>query len=384
MFYIASPEDIIAGRTTDVYFVRTVEVLKTANLAETRVRAEFHASTLPYKWALFTGLREVIEVLKGRRITLYALPEGTVFYENDPVIVIEGPYGEFATLETAILGIVRHYSSISTKAARVKKAAGDKTCLYFGARALHPAIQPMADRAAYIGGCDGVATVMGAQLLGIKPSGTMPHALMILFRAAVGDHTAAWVWFDKSMPPDVPRVALVDTFYDEREEALTAAKLLGDKLHGVRLDTPRSRRGDMKKIVEEVRWTLDIHGYRDVKIFVSGGVDEVQISALRDLVDGFGVGTAISFPPSIDIAMDIVEVEVGGRWTPITKRGKLPGFKQLYRCGGRHVTVPWGAPPPCGEPLLIKWLENGELLRDLPNDGEIREYVLKQLSQLEL
>ena len=383
--HIARDDDILSGRTTDVYFQRTVEVLKNAGLSDVKVRAEFHVSSLPrdYKWAVFTGLKEVIEVLRGRRVTLYAMPEGTVFYENEPVMVIEGPYLEFAVLETAILGILRHYSSISTKAARIKKLVGDKTCLFFGARVLHPAIQPMADRAAYIGGCDGVATVLGAEMMGIKPSGTMPHALMIIFKAVMGDHTLAWVWFDKTMPMDVPRIVLVDTFLDEREEALLAAKLLNDRLYGVRLDTPGSRRGNMRRIVEEVRWSLDLHGYKHVKIFVSGGLDEPQITALRDVADGFGVGTSIAFPPSVDLSMDIVEVEVNGKWVPITKRGKLPGFKQVYKCGTRHVVVRWGEPATCGEPLLVKWIENGVVVRTPPSEGEIREYVLQQLKELE-
>jgi nicotinate phosphoribosyltransferase len=384
--HIATPSDILSGRTTDVYFQRTVEVLKNAGLSDVKVRAEFHVSSLPreYKWAVFTGLKEVIEVLRGRRVTLYAMPEGTVFYENEPVMVIEGPYLEFAVLETAILGILRHYSSISTKAARIKKLIGDKTCLFFGARALHPAIQPMADRAAYIGGCDGVATVLGAEMMGIKPSGTMPHALMIIFKAVMGDHTLAWVWFDKTMPTDVPRIVLADTFLDEREEALLAAKLLNDRLYGVRLDTPGSRRGNMRRIVEEVRWSLDLHGYKHVKIFVSGGLDEPQIVALKDVADGFGVGTSIAFPPSVDLSMDIVEVEVNGKWVPITKRGKLPGFKQVYKCGTRHVVVKWDKPATCGEPLLVKWIENGVVVRTPPSEGEIREYVLRQLKELDL
>jgi nicotinate phosphoribosyltransferase len=383
--HIARDDDILSGRTTDVYFQRTVEVLKNAGLSDVKVRAEFHVSSLPreYKWAVFTGLKEVIEVLRGRRATLYAMPEGTVFYENEPVMVIEGPYLEFAVLETAILGILRHYSSISTKAARIKKLVGDKTCLFFGARVLHPAIQPMADRAAYIGGCDGVATVLGAEMMGIKPSGTMPHALMIIFKAVMGDHTLAWVWFDKTMPTDVPRIVLADTFLDEREETLLAAKLLNERLYGVRLDTPGSRRGNMRRIVEEVRWSLDLHGYRHVKIFVSGGLDEPQIAALKDVADGFGVGTSIAFPPSVDLSMDIVEVEVNGKWVPITKRGKLPGFKQVYKCGTRHVVVRWGEPATCGEPLLVKWIENGVVVRTPPSEWEIREYVLQQLKELE-
>ena len=152
----------------------------------------------------------------------------------------------------------------------------------------------------------------------------------------------------------------------------------------MRLDTPGSRRGNMKRIVEEVRWTLDLHGFKNVRIFVSGGLDEAQAAQLRDVADGFGVGTSISFPPSVDVAMDIGEGEVDGRWVPITKRGKLPGFKQVYRCGVKNVVVPWGADPPCGEPLLVKWLEDGKPVRELPTDQELREYVLRQLKEVEL
>ncbi len=103
-------------------------------------------------------------------------------------------------------------------------------------------------------------------MMGRRPSGAMPHALMIIFRALKGDLAQAWLWFGKTAPPDVPRVVLADTFLDEREESLIAARLWG-----VRLDTPGSRRGDMLKIAREVRWALDLAGYRDVKIVVSGG-----------------------------------------------------------------------------------------------------------------
>lgn len=392
-FHIATIDEILKGEVTDVYFARTVDVLKGAGLSDVVVRAEFHASSLPsgYKWGVFTGLKEVLELLRRRPLSLYSVPEGTLFYPDDPLMVIEGRYVDFAVLETPILGILRHYTSISTKAARVKKLAGSKLCIFFGARVLHPVVQPMADRAAYIGGCDGVANTKGAELIGVKPMGTMPHALMIIFKAVKGDHTQAWVWFDKVMPEEVPRIALVDTFYDEREEAVEAARLLGDRLWGVRLDTPSSRRGSMSKIVKEVRWTLDLLGYSNVKIFVSGGIDESTVVELRDLVDGFGVGTSIAFPPSIDISMDIVEVLTEEGWKPITKRGKLPGFKQIYVCpDGRRVVLPWDSEPPVcedgsrGRPLVKKYLDHGELVEDLPSEDEIRRYVLEQLEKAQV
>ncbi len=383
-FYIASDEDILNGVVTDIYFTRTVRVLKAKGVRR-KVRMEFHVVKLPrgYDWAVFAGLEEVLYLLRGKPVTVYAMPEGTVFRAGEPLMIIEGYLDDFIVFETALLGILRHYSSIASKAARVKKLAGDKTVLFFGLRALHPAIAPMVDRAAYIGGVDAVSGYASYKYLGLKPQGTMPHALIIAF----GNQIEAWRAFDEVIEKDVPRIMLVDTFYDERIEALMAAELLKEKLQGVRLDTPSSRRGNMKQIVEEVRWTLDIHGYKHVKIVVSGGIDEKEILELRNLVDAFGVGTSIANPPNIDISADIVEIHENNEWRPITKRGKLPGAKQVYRRrpGLNDIVTLLDKPGEIQEeyqPLLRKYMENGELLVNLPSLSEIREYVLEQLREL--
>ncbi|MEM1661717.1 MAG: nicotinate phosphoribosyltransferase [Desulfurococcaceae archaeon] len=383
--YVASPQEIIEGLTTDIYFVRTRDILVKKGFRR-KVRMEFHVYKLPrgYEWAVYAGLEEVLYVLKGKPVTVYSLPEGTLFKEKEPLLIIEGYYDDFAIYETPILGILRHYSSIATKAARFRKLARDKTILFFGLRALHPAIYPMADRAAYIGGVDAVSGVASEKYLGLKPSGTMPHALIIV----MGNQLEAWKAFDEVVDTGVPRIMLIDTFFDERIEALMAANFLGEKLYGVRIDTPSSRRGDLKAIVDEVRWTLDIHGYSNVKIIVSGGIGEKEVYELRDIVDGFGIGTSIAHPPHIDISADIVEVEEDGVWRPITKRGKHPGAKQLYRKRpglNDYVTLlDRGKPPDENyKPMLSKYMENGELLVDIPALEEIRKYVIEQLSEIE-
>ncbi len=384
--YVASIDEIRNGLVTDIYFERTRKILEAKGLCNVRVRAEFHAYSLPkgYDWAVFAGLEEALAILEGRNLTVYAIPEGTLFKPIMPLMVIEGEYCEFATLETALLGVLRHESSIATKAARIKMVAGDKTVLFFGLRAIHPALAVMADRAAYIGGVDAVSGVASKKYLGLKPVGTMPHALIIVFN----DPVSAWKAFDEVVEEDVPRIALVDTFYDERYEAVLAAETFKDRLYGVRLDTPSSRRGDMRKIVEEVRWTLDLLGYKHVKIVVSGGLDEKQILELRDVADAFGVGTSIANPPSIDISMDIIEIQRGSEWVPIAKRGKLPGFKQVYKCKTLdYYIAPWGSKPEktsCKDPvpLLEKVIENGRLIKELPNINQIRSYVLNQLKEL--
>jgi nicotinate phosphoribosyltransferase len=382
--YIASEEDILSGLVTDVYFVRTRDILRAKNIRK-KVRMEFHVVKLPknYEWAVFAGLEEALYVLRGKPVTVYAMPEGTLFKPGEPLMIIEGYYDDFAVYETALLGILRHYSSVATKAARIKRLAMNKTVLFFGLRAAHPAIAPMLDRAAYIGGVDAVSGVASSKYLGLRPQGTMPHALIIVF----GNQVEAWKAFDEVVEPSVPRIMLVDTFYDEREEALMAAKLLGERLYGVRLDTPSSRRGSMRLIVEEVRWTLDIHGYKNVKIVVSGGIDEREIVELRDIVDAFGVGTSIAMPPSVDISADIVEVFEDGAWRPVTKRGKLPGAKQVYRKrpGLNDIVTLLEKPgdiPDGYTPLLRKYIDNGELVESLPDINSIRNYVLEQLREV--
>lgn len=376
---------IKGGDVTDIYFQRTKTILEKNGTPDVRVVAEVHSYSLPqgYEWAVLTGVEEAAWLFEGLPVDVYAMEEGTLFREVEPVLAVEGRYVDFAVYEPALLGILRHATSVATKAAMVKRAAGSKPVLFFGIRSVHPALAAMVDRSAYIGGCDAVSGIVGAELIGVKPMGTMPHSLIIV----LGDQKTAWRLFHEVMPEDVPRIALVDTFFDERLEALMAAETLGKNLYGVRLDTPSSRRGNIRKIVEETRWTLDLHGYRHVKIFVSGGLDENSIRELRDLVDGFGVGTSIAFPTSVDLALDIVEKE--GR--PVSKRGKLPGRKQVYRCPSFHDTIAsWKSEvskcPICGDdvkPLLSPLIKNGKIVKEVQRPTSIRNYVLDQLKILD-
>jgi nicotinate phosphoribosyltransferase len=382
--YIASSDDILQGRVTDIYFVRTKEILIKKGLADVRVRMEFHVNGVPrgYEWVVYSGLEDVLKVLSQRPVNVYSLPEGTLIPSNYPIplMVIEGKYVDFVELETAVLGILRHSTSVTTKAARIKRLGMDRKFIFFGLRAAHPVLAPMLDRAAYIGGFDGVSGIMSEEYLGVKPSGTMPHALIVVF----GDNVEAWKAFDEVIPEDVPRIALVDTFEDERMEAVKAAKALGKKLFGVRLDTPSSRRGNFREIIMEVRWTLDLLGYKHVKIVASGGINEKSVQQLRDIVDIFGVGTSVAFPQPVDIGGDIVEVNKGGEWVPISKRGKLPGAKKVYRCSTlEYEVVPWNSTPSkCFEDVLELYLQEGRLVKKLPSPQELREYVLSQLKNL--
>lgn len=392
-FHIALPEEIKKGETTDIYFHRTMKVLKSIGKSEAWVVAEITTGRLPnnWDWGILCGMEEEINLLEGYPVNVYAMPEGSIFYPTtyegirEPVMIIEGKYEDFGHLETAILGLLCQASGIATAAAHIKVAANFKPVYSFGIRRMHPAIAPMIDRAAYIGGLDGVSGVSGAKLIGIEPVGTMPHALIII----IGDQREAWKKFDEIIDENVPRVALIDTFYDEKIEAIMAAETLGNKLYGVRLDTPSSRRGDMTAIIREVRWELDIRGYRNVKIMVSGGLDEKSVMELsKEGVDMFGVGTSISNAKTIDFALDIVEVN----GIPLAKRGKASGKKQVWRCQDCFTDMATLMSEnldkcvKCGsknlKPMLQKVIDNGKILIEIPKPKEVREKTLKEIKKL--
>jgi nicotinate phosphoribosyltransferase len=386
MFHIAEPDDIRSGKVTDVYFARTLEVLKAKGI-DKHVRAEFFAKKLPqgWPWGVVAGIEEVAHLMEGKPVTIRSMEEGTLFRSWEPVMEIEGMYTDFCLFETAILGLLCQASGVATKAARIRIAADDRLVVSFGARRMHPAIAPMIERAAFIGGCDGIAVIASAELLETEPVGTMPHALILV----IGDTLEATRAFDEVVDKKVKRVSLIDTFNDEKFEALRVAEGMKGKLFAVRLDTPATRRGDFYRIFEEVRWELDLRGFKQVQLFASGGLDEEEVVELKPVVDAFGVGTSISNAPVVDYAMDIMEIE--GK--PMAKRGKWSGAKEVLRCRRCHSgkVVPLGARVVgscnCGGrfmKLLKPLMKRGKVVRRLPKPKAIRRAVLNQLKGVAL
>ncbi len=300
------------------------------------------------------------------------------------MLEIEGRYQDFCVYETAVLGLICQASGVATKAARFKSLVGDRLLISFGARRMHPAIAPMIERNAFVGGCDGVAVVKSGEVIGQHPMGTMPHALILCF----GSTVEALKAYHKVLEPTFPRVALIDTFLDEKFECINVAEALGKKLYGVRFDTPSSRRGNFPLILSEARWELDTRGFGHVKFFVSGGIKEEDIPDLNPWVHGYGIGTSISNAPVVDYSMDIVEVD--GR--PRAKRGKRSGSKRVLecpKCRSREV-----APNDkkrhkcrCGgqlKDILLPVLDKGKYLAKKKTPAQIRAGVLKAIKGLHL
>ena len=316
--------DILSGDTADIYFERARRILAAEQL-DPVVTMEIFGR----EHAILCGAEESLAYLReimgnGKELDpdpiVESLHDGDRIVPKEVVMRITARYSAFGLYETALLGIISQCTGWATAARRIVDVAAPIPVIGFGARHVHPSVADQMDYASVVGGCIGVSTPAGARLAGLAPTGTMAHALILIF----GDTVRAVEAFDRHVEPEVPRIALVDTFKDEAEESVRVADALGERLWGVRLDTPSERGRVTADLVKEVRARLDDAGHEHVRIVVSGGLDEERIGYFKEAgapVDSFAVGSAISDASPIDFTGDLKEID--GR--PIAKRGRIPG-----------------------------------------------------------
>ena len=314
--------EILSGDSADVYFARADSILEREGLDPVVTMEVFGR-----REAVLCGIDEAKSLLghvlaeaDPTETKLEALDDGDRIEPKEIVLRIRARYRRFGLYETAFLGMLAHSTGWATAAREVVDAAAPDPVISFGARHIHPDITDVLDYASIIGGCVGASTPAGARLAGLSPTGTMPHSLVLIF----GDTVEAALAFDRDLEADVPRIVLVDTFKDEAEETLRVAHALGDRLYGIRLDTPAERGRVTADLVHEIRARLDQEDYHHVKIVVSGGLNPDRIRYFREAgapVDSYAVGSYISGASPIDFTGDIKEID--GR--PIAKRGRIPG-----------------------------------------------------------
>ncbi len=320
--------EILSGDSADVYFARAESILDKEGMDPLVTMEVFTRQD-----AVLCGIDEaknllghVLATADPAETTIEALDDGDMIAPKEVVLRIRARYRQFGLYETAVLGMLAQSTGWATAARECVDVAAPDPVISFGARHVHPDITDVLDYAAIVGGCVGASTPAGARLAGLNPTGTMPHSLVLIF----GDTVAAAQAFDRDLGPDVPRIVLVDTFKDEAEEALRVAHALGDRLYGIRLDTPSERGRVTADLVHEVRARLDQAGFGHVKITVSGGLDPDRIRYFKDAgapVDSFAVGSYISGATPIDFTGDIKEID----GAPIAKRGRIPGVTESPR-----------------------------------------------------
>ena len=363
---------------------------------------------------------EFLDFLRGFRFRgdIYAMPEGTIIYPNEPLMTIVAPIIDAQLVETAILAQINHQSLVATKASRIVRAAEGRKVADFGARRAHNMdAATYGARAAYIGGIDMTATVSAGQQFNIPISGTMAHSWVMFFE----DEYTAFKKYAEIYPQTT--VLLVDT-YDVLHSGIPNAIRIahevlapqGHRLAGVRVDS-----GDLAYLSKRIRKMLDKAGLEDCKIILSNSLDEFTISSLLlqgARVDSFGVGERLitaKSDPVFGAVYKLVAVEEDGAFQPRIKMSenveKLtnPGLKDIYRIYDHHgkavadmiavqgeqidLTQPFRYVDPRkpwknrffegGSAVNLRrlYVRDGERVEDLPPLEEIREYVRRQLAE---
>lgn len=328
--------------------------------------------------------RQVISYLENLRFEgdVHAVPEGTIFFPDEPVVRVTAPLPVAQLLESRIINLLHFQTLIASKAARAVIAAPDKLLVDFGLRRAHGAEAGLlAARASYLAGFSGTATVLAGALYAIPLYGTMAHSFIL----AHDSEEAAFENFVRSHPGNA--VLLIDTYDTEagaKKVTATARKLRaeGIAIKGVRIDS-----GDLALHAKCVRKILDEGGFPEIAIFASGNLDEYRVSQLISEgapISGFGVGTALdtsSDSPALDCAYKLQEY--AGKPRRKTSEGKatLPGRKQIYRScdaqGGmvRDYLALEDENVEDGEALLMPVMRNGKRLKAPPSLAELRDNI---------
>jgi nicotinate phosphoribosyltransferase len=403
---------------TDLYQLTMLHAYFTKGMCETAV-FEFFIRKLPpnRNFMMAAGLEQVLDYLEGLRFgaeelewiersgrfprefvghlealrftgDVHALPEGTIFFPQEPVLRVTAPLPEAQFVESRLINLLLFQTLIATKAARSVLAAPGKLLVDFGLRRAHGAEAGLhAARAAYIAGYAGTATVLAGAQYGIPLFGTMAHS----FVQAHDDEAEAFIHFGRTFPDDT--VLLVDTYDTEAAVHKVAAlapqlKREGITIRGIRLDS-----GDLTTLAPRARRILDGAGLSDVTIFASGNMDEHRLRELLAAgapIDGFGVGTSLatsSDAPFLDAVYKLQEYAGRPRRKLSSGKATWPGRKQVFRdvIGNgrfRHDVVSLEGDPQPGEPLLIPVMKNGRRLAASEDLGMVRRRAASQLTKL--
>jgi nicotinate phosphoribosyltransferase len=411
---------VALGLSTDLYQLTMAAGYFEAGKLDERATFELFVRRLPHNrnFVIATGLAQAVEYLLNLRFTgaeidylrtlpqfahtsagffdylanlrftgdLFAVPEGTPLFPNEPFLTLRAPLVEAQIPETYLLATIGFQSMIATKAARVVKAALGRSVVEFGTRRAHsPEAGVLAGRAAYIGGCGGTSNTEAGMRFGVPVFGTAAHSWVMSFP----DEMLAFKQLQTLLGEST--VYLIDS-YDTLEGARKAAAL-GRPLWGVRLDS-----GNMVTLAPAVRKILDDAGLPETKIMATGDLNEYKIHELvaaRAPIDVFGVGTELSTSadaPTLGVVYKMVELEDSGnrRYTAKLSEDKhtLPGSKQVFRYETHDLlarsnecpSCPDGAAP--SEALLRPVMIGGALIEPLPTAAEARNHAAECLSRL--
>ena len=379
------------------FFVRRLPrqrgFLMAAGLEQTLTFLEnLHIEPEELEWVKTCGLfsREFCDYLADLRFTgdVHAMPEGTVFFANEPILRVTAPLPQAQLVESRLINLLHFQTLIATKAARVVLAAPNKLLVDFGLRRAHGAEAGLlAARASYLAGFNGSSNVLAGLEFGIPVYGTMAHS----FVQTHDSEELAFEHFARAQPKNV--ILLIDTYDTEAAARKVVALAPRLKQQGIAIKAVRLDSGDLVAHARKVRAILDEGGLQAVRIFSSGNLDEY---ALRDLlkrrapIDGFGVGTHMDTSadaPYLDCAYKLEEYAGRPRRKHSEGKATWPGRKQVYRryevngnMAGDIITVEDDRQE--GEALIRPVLRQGRRLHPPAPLEEIRQHAASELSRL--
>ena len=379
----------------------------------------FDSADIDYFRSLNLFSENFLEYLRDFKFTgsIYAFPEGTIMYPDEPILTVVANLIDAQLVETAILSQINHQSLIATKARRIVRAANGRSVSDFGARRAHNMdAATYGARAAYIGGVNGTATVSAGEMFGIPVGGTMAHSWVMFYR----NEFEAFKKYAETYPDAA--TLLVDTYdviHSGIPNAIRVAREIlepmGKRLKGIRIDS-----GDLAYLSKRIRTMLDDADLKDCKIVASNSLDEFTIASLLSQgaqIDSFGVGERLitaKSEPVFGAVYKIAAVEENGKFEPRIKVSENvekitnPGLKDVYRVydpngkavadllalHGENVNMsqpfryvdplkPWknrSFEHCTAKNLRRLYLENGKRVENLPSLNEIRDYVQSQLT----
>jgi nicotinate phosphoribosyltransferase len=352
----------------------------------------FSSAELEFLKSLGTFPQAFLDHLADLRFTgnVHAMREGTPFFANEPILRVTAPIAQAQLVESRLLNIVHFQTLIASKAARCVMAADGRNLVDFGMRRAHEADAAIyAARATYLAGFNGTATVEAGRRFGIPLYGTMAHS----FIEAHDHEEEAFRHFIASRPEAV--TLLIDT-YDTRRAAhrvVALARELESRGGAAAIRSVRIDSGDLAAEARAVRAILDLAGYDQIQIFLSGGLDEYRIEKLvqEDVpANAFGVGTSVDASddaPTIDMAYKLQEYAGRPRRKRSPSKISLPGAKQVFRerKAGGEIAGDWitlDDEHARGEALLSEVMRDGKRIADKPDLERIRDYCAGELKAL--
>lgn len=375
--------------TFDFFFRRLphgVDLLVTSGQAAALMFLEqlrFTASELAYLHGTSLPGEFIDESLTDLRFTgdVWAMPEGTVAFANEPVLRVQAPLAQAQLVETALINTMCYSTLVASNAAQVRRVSDGAMILEFGARRAHgPDGALTASRSAFLGGCDATSNVESAKRYDLPVAGTQAHAWVMAFDTELESFEA----FARTFPDDC--VLLVDTYDTLKTGVPNAIKVglamreRGEKLKGIRLDS-----GDLSYLSKEARRMLDEAGLHDAIIVASGDLDAERIAALRAdgaPIDSYGVGTSLVTAKQDPTIAGVYKMsEING--VPVAKlsdtpaKTSNPGRKQVWRTEAGDV-IGLEDEQLDGESLLVKMMEDGKIVVDLPSIHESRARAIAQ------